>query len=90
MARVQPVSYTHLKYVQAPVYGKDFGARVYKISRDAQGNRLTHMKITGGALKVKMLLDNGEKPDQIRIYSGAGYEMVNEAEAGMILSLIHI
>lgn len=75
------------KYVQAPVYGKDFDARVYKISRDAQGNRLTHMKITGGALKVKMLLDNGEKPDQIRIYSGAGYEMVNEAEAGMICAV---
>lgn len=75
------------KYVQMPVYEKDFGARVYKISRDAQGNRLTHMKITGGVLKVKMPLDNGEKPDQIRIYSGAGYEMVNEAGAGTICAV---
>lgn len=75
------------KYVQMPMYEKDFGARVYKISRDAQGNRLTHMKITGGVLKVKMPLDNGEKPDQIRIYSGAGYETANEAGAGTICAV---
>lgn len=75
-----------------PVYGENFGARIYKISRDAQGNRLTHMKITGGSLKVKMPLTNQgnvweEKADQIRIYSGAGYKTVNEAEAGMICAV---
>lgn len=42
------------EYTMAPEYGGAFGARVYKISRDDQGNRLTHMKITGGILKVKM------------------------------------
>ena len=75
------------KYNRMPSYGKNFGARVYKISRDAQGNRLTHMKITGGSLKVKMPLENGEKVDQIRIYSGAGYETANMADAGRICAV---
>ncbi len=50
-------------YTQSPTYPQSFGAKVYKISRDDQGNRLTHMKITGGSLKVKNLLSNqaGEK-----------------------------
>lgn len=46
------------EYTRCPVYPDEFGARIYKISRDSQGNRLTHMKITGGTLKVKMLLTN--------------------------------
>ena len=61
-------------YAQCPVYREAFGARVYKISRDDQGNRLTHLKVTGGVLKVKMPLETGEKVDQIRIYSGAGFQ----------------
>lgn len=65
-----------------------FGARVYKISRDGQGNRLTHLKITGGKLRVKDVLGtDGEKVDQIRIYSGDKYELVQEAEAGMICAV---
>lgn len=84
------------EYTVAPDYGDDFGARIYKISRDGQGNRLTHMKITGGTLKVKMPLNNGrpgapgsweEKADQIRIYSGGGYETVNEIPAGEICAV---
>ena len=75
------------QYAQMPSYREAFGARVYKISRDAQGSRLTHMKITGGSLKVKMLLENGEKADQIRIYSGAGFETVNEIGAGRICAV---
>ena len=47
-------------YTEVPEYGDDFGARIYKISRDSQGNRLTHMKITGGTLKVKMPLSSGK------------------------------
>lgn len=67
----------------------DFGAKVFKISRDSQGNRLTHMKITGGCLKVKELLlgKEPEKINQIRIYSGEKYESVNEAEAGMVCAV---
>ncbi|MEY8427606.1 translation factor GTPase family protein [Lachnospiraceae bacterium 46-15] len=79
------------EYMQLPDYPKEFGARVFKISRDEQGNRLTHMKITGGSLKVKTLLDVGEgreeKADQIRIYSGARYEAVPEAEAGTVCAV---
>lgn len=64
-----------------------FGARVFKISRDSQGNRLTHMKITSGTLRVKELLADEEKVNQIRIYSGEKFETVQEAEAGMICAV---
>ncbi|HIW84665.1 MAG TPA: TetM/TetW/TetO/TetS family tetracycline resistance ribosomal protection protein [Candidatus Dorea gallistercoris] len=65
-----------------------FGARVYKISRDGQGNRLTHMKILSGTLKVKDVLgSDGEKVDQIRIYSGDKFELAQEAGAGMICAV---
>ncbi len=63
-----------------------FGARVYKISRDAQGTRLTHMKVTGGSLKVKSLV-SGEKVDQIRIYDGDGYQLAEEAGAGTVCAV---
>ena len=66
--------------------GEFFGARVFKISRDAQGSRLTHMKITGGSLQVKGLI-NGEKADQIRIYSGTGYELADRVEAGTVCAV---
>ena len=64
----------------------EFGAKVFKISRDEQGNRLTHMKITGGSLKVKAQL-SGEKVNQIRIYSGAGFQPVSEAYAGQVCAV---
>ncbi len=70
-----------------PVYPEEFGARVFKIARDEQGSRLTYMKITGGSLKVKALLTETEKADQIRIYSGARYESVAEAEAGTVCAV---
>ncbi|MBQ2288651.1 MAG: GTP-binding protein, partial [Lachnospiraceae bacterium] len=74
-------------YAQCPVYREAFGARVYKISRDDQGNRLTHLKVTGGVLKVKMPLETGEKVDQIRIYSGAGFQTAQEVTAGGICAV---
>ncbi len=69
-----------------PEYPEEFGARVYKISRDAQGVRLTHMKITGGSLRVKGFVGE-EKADQIRIYSGASFQMVQEAPAGTVCAV---
>lgn len=66
--------------------GKEFGAKVYKISRDYQGNRLTHLKITSGKLAVKALV-NGEKVNQIRIYQGEKFETVQEAECGMVCAV---
>ena len=75
-------------------YPEAFGAKVFKISRDDQGNRLTHMKITGGSLKVKEELQgtNGEhvwqdKVDQIRLYSGKQYELAQEVSAGTICAV---
>ena len=72
------------QYTSIPQYTKEFGAKVYKISRDKQGARLTHLKITGGSLKVKELLKPDEKVDQIRIYSGISFTTVNEVTAGDI------
>lgn len=65
-------------------YPANFGAKVYKISRDEQGNKLTHMKITGGSLKVKSQIMENEKVDQIRRYSGYKYTMVDEVLAGNV------
>lgn len=94
-----------LTYTRVPEYGNDFGARVFKIARDAQGERLTYMKITGGCLKVRSLLQGRvygqkgdgndqtagrpweEKVNQIRIYNGAKYEMVDEAAAGTVCAV---
>lgn len=75
-------AYTAMKH-----YPETFGARVYKVSRDRQGTRLTHVKITGGVLKAKQVLDNGEKVDQLRLYSGEQFTMVNEVQAGQVCCL---
>ncbi len=64
----------------------NFSARVYKISRDAQGNRLTHMKIISGSLKVRDTIQD-EKIDQIRLYNGDKFEALPEATAGMIVAI---
>ena len=79
-------------------YPESFGAKIYKITRDSQGERLSHMKVTGGALKVKSVLSNGkpgesgediwqEKVNQIRIYSGEKYTMVSEVKAGTVCAV---
>lgn len=85
------------KYTVTPQYPAEFGAKVYKISRDDKGNRLTWMKITGGELKVKTRLTNSgltedepvweEKVDQVRIYSGEKYDMVEAAPAGSVCAV---
>ncbi|MBR3645311.1 MAG: TetM/TetW/TetO/TetS family tetracycline resistance ribosomal protection protein, partial [Lachnospiraceae bacterium] len=67
-------------------YPDEFGAKVFKITRDEKNNRLTHVKITGGVLKVKDLIGD-EKVNQIRVYSGSGFDTVNEAYPGMICAL---
>ena len=79
---------------QQPKYPADFGARVYKIARDAQGARLTYLKVTGGSLKVKALLsgsDNvgqwSEKADQLRIYSGEKYKLTESIPAGSVCAV---
>ena len=74
------------RFTEKLYYGEEFGARVFKIARDEQGNRLTYMKITGGSLKVKAVLGE-QKINQIRIYSGKRYEAVQEAEAGEICAV---
>ena len=78
------------EYTTEPPRGDEFGARIFKLSDDPQGARLTHMKITSGCLKVKDVLHGSgwaEKADQIRIYSGAKYQTVDQAPAGMVCAV---
>lgn len=80
------------KYAKPKKYTETFGARVFKISRDPQGTRLTHMKITGGSIGVKETIEVSkstdeiidEKIDQIRIYSGKSFEPMHRVEAGTV------
>lgn len=80
------------------IYPEEFGARVYKITRDIKGNRLTHLKVTGGVLKTKMLIETRlgseetdaleEKVEQIRIYQGNKFRTVSEAPAGTLAAVL--
>ena len=86
------------QYARCPTYPEAFGAKIYKIAWDPQGNRLTYLKVTGGSLKIRALLSNRradlpeekvweEKVNQIRIYSGAKYQAVDEALAGAVCAV---
>ncbi|MCM1188740.1 MAG: TetM/TetW/TetO/TetS family tetracycline resistance ribosomal protection protein [bacterium] len=90
------------RYTGSREYPEEFGARVYKISRDPAGNRLTHLKVTGGTLRVKMSIrmpegsregaSSGEeyreeKADLLRVYEGAGFRTVEKVEAGGICAV---
>ena len=79
--------------IDPPRYGDEFGARVFKITRDG-GARLTWMKLTGGSLKVKTPMPdctddkgNPEKIEQIRLYSGSKFEPRQEAQAGEVCAV---
>ena len=82
-------------YTRQPKAAEEFAARVFKISRDEQGNRLTWLKVTGGSLRVKALLTGEdqdgqswqEKADQLRVYSGAKFQMVEQAPAGTMCAV---
>ena len=85
------------KYTLQTEYGPEFGARVFKIARDTQGNRLTYMKITGGSLKARSIvryMPKGseeqieEKVNMLRIYSGEKFEPADEVKAGGICAVL--
>ncbi len=78
------------RYARTPAYPADFAAQVFKVARDAQGNRLTFLKVTGGALSVRDALNCGglqEKISQIRLYSGAKFRPIDRAEAGTVCAV---
>ena len=82
-------------YTSAPEYSEKFGGKVYKISEDNQGNRLTFLKVTGGKIKVKEILPsdknlNDEKVNQIRIYSGEKFTQTDEADSGTVCAVTGI
>ncbi|MBQ7916492.1 MAG: GTP-binding protein, partial [Firmicutes bacterium] len=74
------------RYTEDKKYPKQFGAKVFKITREG-GVRLTHMKITGGSLKVKSVPCHDEKADQLRLYSGVKFSLMEEAQAGTICAV---
>ena len=74
------------RFTVEKIYPKEFGAKVFKIARDDSANRLTYLKITGGSLKVKTLI-NEEKINQIRIYSGEKFETLQDVNAGTICAV---
>jgi len=83
-------------FMREKEYPQEFGARVFKIGRDSQNHRLSYLKITGGVLKVKQVLEGfewgkeerwSEKIDQIRLYSGIAHEMTDMVEAGQICAV---
>lgn len=82
------------KYTTSKKLGDKFGAKVYKISEDDKGNRLTHIKITSGSISVKTELSGNtegeswsEKINEIRLYSGEKYSCVQNAEQGMVCAI---
>jgi len=82
------------RFTAEPYRKPEFGAKVFKISQDEQGARLTHLKITGGKLKVRTLLSGGEeenrweeKINQIRLYSGSKYHTAEEQSAGAVCAV---
>lgn len=78
------------RYVEPPAYPAAFSARVFKISHDAQGKRLTHLKVTGGTLRVRDAISYGgrqEKAAQLRIYTGGRFRPVNQVPAGGICAV---
>ena len=82
------------RYARPPEYPAQFGARVFKISRDGQGVRLTWLKVTGGSLRAKAVLSGEkegepwqEKADQLRLYSGEKFTPLEEAQAGTVCAV---
>ncbi len=79
------------RYTIAPQAGDEFGAKVFKISEDERGQRLTHLKVTGGILRVRDTIcvnDKDEKINELRVYSGEKYQNVREATAGMVCAAV--
>lgn len=83
------------RYTMEKKYGDEFGAKVYKISYDSKGSRLTHMKITGGGLKMRDDLSYSDqdgnvinaKVSSIRFYTGEKFRTAESAEAGEVLAV---
>ncbi len=75
------------KYFIEREYPDELSARVYKIGRDDNGNRLSYLKVTGGTLNVKEVFKDAGKVDQIRIYSGGSYSTVVSIMAGGVCAV---
>lgn len=86
MQGIEKLLYVIDTFTVEAAFGDEFSARVYKISRDTDGSRLTYMRITGGCLKVRDIIGD-EKVTQIRVYSGDKYECPESVGAGIICAV---
>ena len=78
------------RYTLEPAWGDGFAARVFKIGRDERGERLTWLKVTGGALRVRDTVRGPgweEKASQLRLYSGTRFTPLDEAPAGTVCAV---
>jgi small GTP-binding protein len=75
------------KWTVEPSYQTDFAAKVFKISHDEKSERLTWVKVTGGSLHNKSVLYQDQKANQLRIYNGAKFDMVQEVPAGQVCAI---
>ncbi len=83
------------RFTSEPVRKKEFGAKIYKISYDSKGSRLTHLKITGGQLKMRGEIsfrnenneDITEKISSIRFYSGEKFRTADYAGSGDVCAV---
>lgn len=93
---IEPLLTALETYTEAPTYPTAFSAKIYKIDRDPQGNRLTHLRVTGGTLRVRDLITyiakdgttHEEKVNQIRLYSGKTYQQTDQAAAGTVCAVL--
>lgn len=95
MEGVETLIHGMQEYTLLEAYKESFSARIYKIGKDEQGNRLTYLKVTGGSLKAKTLLQikgksgeiSSQKADQIRLYNGENFKMLQEAASGVVVAV---
>lgn len=75
------------KWTKKIEYSEKFASRIFKISYDEKGERLTWLKVTGGELRAKSELMPDEKVNEIRLYNGNKYEVVSSVQAGEIVAV---
>lgn len=75
------------KWTKKIEYSEKFASRIFKISHDEKGERLTWLKVTGGELRAKSELMPDEKVNEIRLYNGNKYEVVSSVQAGEIVAV---
>ncbi|NLZ75532.1 MAG: GTP-binding protein [Erysipelotrichia bacterium] len=75
------------KYTEKKIYPQELGLKFFKVNYESDGTRICYCKVTGGILKVKDKINDEDKVDQIRLYNGQKYDLIQSAKPGMIVGL---